>query len=527
MEDNNSASQHINLKVKGRDDSVVHFKIKKKTPFRKLLVAYCNREDIPREAVRFCFEGNPIKDEDTPAVLELEDGDSIDVRQQHTGLTRRKTECPVCHDDFTNPKLLPCNHLACRDCVLSWLQKEGGQGGCPLCRAPILFSTQQGQGQLATMVDSLPTDRVTAALVESQRVIKGPHICAMCQSNVAATSYCFACSIKLCKTCTRYHQKLPVSKDHSLEQISKLTAERLAANRKATCNNHSDRPAELYCSAHQELICMMCYHTDHSSCPEVKAITDAARKKRTELTQQSQRLKEKGEEFAKQIKTAQDRFEDMHRKANDAFDNIQESVEKRRQEVHDLIQTDEDETMTALSAVKKISAAMTSQSGNIDHLVKSAPDDAFLQTLEQLKSRLDDLETESGTTAEVKYDGDIGLDSKQLTRLKSNLAKLGTIQKKQKQTSTSTKASSATATPSSARRAALEITLHVGDRVMPGLDWVHGNENGGGPGTVTAVPTRRGKTPGWVDVQWDNGGGGGLEWTYRNGAAGRFELELA
>ncbi|XP_070204845.1 uncharacterized protein [Littorina saxatilis] len=484
MEDSKPASEHINLKVTGQDNSVVGFKIKKNTPLRKLIGAYCKKNCIPREAVRFCFGGNPIKDEDTPAVLEMEDGDSIDVRQQHTGavqlgfdgnpikaentpavlemedgdsmdvlqqqtgLTRRKTECPVCHKDFTNPKLLPCNHLACRDCVLSLLQKEGRQGGCPVCIAPILSSTLQGQGQLATMVDSLFTDCVTAALMESHKVIKGPHICAMCQSQVAATSYCFACSIKLCKPCTRYHQKLPVSKDHSMEQISKLTAERLTANRKATCDNHSDRPAELYCPAHQELICMMCCHTDHSSCPEVKAIRDAAIEKRTELTQQSQRLKEKGEEFAKQIKAAQDRFEDMHRKANDAFDDIQESVEKRRQEVHDLIQ--KDETMMALSAVETISVAMTSQSGNIDHLVTSAPDDAFLQTLTQLKSRLDGLEYESGTTAEVKYVGDIDLGSKQLTGLKSKLAKLGTIRKKKRQTSTSTKASSATATSSSA-----------------------------------------------------------------------------
>jgi len=78
-------SEHINLKVTGQDGSVVHFKIKKNTPLRKLMGAYCNRAGIQTGVVRFRFDGNPINDEDTPAMLEMEDGDSIDVFQQQTG----------------------------------------------------------------------------------------------------------------------------------------------------------------------------------------------------------------------------------------------------------------------------------------------------------------------------------------------------------------------------------------------------------------------------------------------------------
>lgn len=78
-------TEHINLKVTGQDGSVVHFKIKKNTPLRKLMSAYCNRAGIQTGVVRFRFDGNPINDEDTPCALEMEDGDSIDVFQQQTG----------------------------------------------------------------------------------------------------------------------------------------------------------------------------------------------------------------------------------------------------------------------------------------------------------------------------------------------------------------------------------------------------------------------------------------------------------
>lgn len=36
-------SEHINLKVLGQDNTVVQFKIKKHTPLRKLMSAYCER----------------------------------------------------------------------------------------------------------------------------------------------------------------------------------------------------------------------------------------------------------------------------------------------------------------------------------------------------------------------------------------------------------------------------------------------------------------------------------------------------
>jgi hypothetical protein len=38
-----SETEHINLKVLGQDNAIVQFKIKKHTPLRKLMTAYCDR----------------------------------------------------------------------------------------------------------------------------------------------------------------------------------------------------------------------------------------------------------------------------------------------------------------------------------------------------------------------------------------------------------------------------------------------------------------------------------------------------
>ncbi|XP_053426590.1 small ubiquitin-related modifier 2-like isoform X2 [Nycticebus coucang] len=59
-------NSHINLRVAGHGDSVITKKKKKLAPLSKLLKAYCERQD-------------------TPAQLEMEDEDTIDVFQQQTG----------------------------------------------------------------------------------------------------------------------------------------------------------------------------------------------------------------------------------------------------------------------------------------------------------------------------------------------------------------------------------------------------------------------------------------------------------
>uniref|UniRef100_A0A8C1TK86 Small ubiquitin-related modifier n=1 Tax=Cyprinus carpio TaxID=7962 RepID=A0A8C1TK86_CYPCA len=80
---------HINLKVAGQEGSVIQFKIKRHTPLNKLMKAYCPHlicfeQGLTMQHIRFQFDGQPINETDTPAQLEVEDEDSIDVFQQQT-----------------------------------------------------------------------------------------------------------------------------------------------------------------------------------------------------------------------------------------------------------------------------------------------------------------------------------------------------------------------------------------------------------------------------------------------------------
>jgi small ubiquitin-related modifier len=79
------ASEHINLKVVSQDGSEVYFKIKKTTQLRKLMDAYCSRQAINPNSIRFLFDGQRVREDQTPKELGMEDNDVIDAVLQQTG----------------------------------------------------------------------------------------------------------------------------------------------------------------------------------------------------------------------------------------------------------------------------------------------------------------------------------------------------------------------------------------------------------------------------------------------------------
>ncbi len=83
--DDKANNEQLNLKVVGQDGQMIQFKIKRSTPLRKLIHAYCDRQKLSSATMRFVFDGDRIHDSDTPAKLEMEEGDTIEVFSHQTG----------------------------------------------------------------------------------------------------------------------------------------------------------------------------------------------------------------------------------------------------------------------------------------------------------------------------------------------------------------------------------------------------------------------------------------------------------
>jgi len=78
-------NEHINVKVKAQDGTEIYFKIKRTTQLKKLMEAYCQRQGLTMNQCRFIFDGEKLKEDDSPEKLEMENGDEIDVMVEQTG----------------------------------------------------------------------------------------------------------------------------------------------------------------------------------------------------------------------------------------------------------------------------------------------------------------------------------------------------------------------------------------------------------------------------------------------------------
>jgi len=79
-----AANEHLNIKVTDGNNEVF-FKIKRSTQLKKLMDAFCERQGKSRNTVRFLFDGSRVQPDDTPDLLDMQDGDTLEVHQEQIG----------------------------------------------------------------------------------------------------------------------------------------------------------------------------------------------------------------------------------------------------------------------------------------------------------------------------------------------------------------------------------------------------------------------------------------------------------
>ena len=78
-------NDQISLKVVTQDSTEIFFKIKRQTPLRKLMEAFCNKQGLNINNVRFLSDGVRITGEKSAADLGLENDDVIDAMMNQIG----------------------------------------------------------------------------------------------------------------------------------------------------------------------------------------------------------------------------------------------------------------------------------------------------------------------------------------------------------------------------------------------------------------------------------------------------------
>ncbi|XP_070205384.1 uncharacterized protein [Littorina saxatilis] len=356
--------------------------------------------------------------------------------------TDSDTECSVCHELFKKPKLLPCAHVLCRHCLLSWLASNP-EALCPLCRGAIADPKDKSKTKgWEEVVDALPDDVAMAALVESTRVLSQDHVCVVCQS--AAVSICLTCNDMMCKPCGQTHTKYSMARDHKVEDLSSMTAEELAASQPDHCSVHTSNPCELFCPTHGAAICHMCASAKHRACPDLTELAEVADKSREVLSQmvtslltEEQQLEEAVAALERHLEATEKVVQEAVAEIDRTCDKLENSVKECRRRLKKMMLDAKAKVKDTVLALKVTlldhRGRLTSHRRVADRTTRGATNKVMCDVTRALRNRVKDILVTCGQLS-VNWKSvstvTLTIDAAAVARIEKELSALGQVKVK-------------------------------------------------------------------------------------------------
>ena len=271
-----------------------------------------------------------------------------DSRQKGVEELEKEVTCPVCHDYFQEPKILPCLHYYCKACVqkLAWRAGANQPFSCPECRTDT-FLPQDDPDQLPTAFFVNRMKEVHAKLEKVEGKVEAK--CEQCSGGVA-TAFCRQCAEFICNKCTKSHQRMKVFSGHkvsTLEELKQGGASDIVA--KSTpppmCKVHEEQ-SKIYCYDCKSLICRDCVVKDHKE-HEYEFVKKAAPETKKKLTEQLVPLNEIQVGVRNAVKNAEETKLEIAAMGGSMITSIKQSF----QELRDILDKRERELLAETAAI--------------------------------------------------------------------------------------------------------------------------------------------------------------------------------
>ena len=249
--------------------------------------------------------------------------------------------CGICLNSYTEPKLLQCFHVFCKQCLerLVVRDRQGLSLQCPSCRRSTLLPPTSVSGlQTAFYLSNLFEVRDAIEKVKEPQKTQ----CEKCKKRVA-TSFCRNCGQFICTRCTETHQEWDEFSSHeviTLNQLEGDVAQLVPPKKKVMfCSKHPAKELELYCETCEELICHNCtvrIHRDH----QYDLVTDAFQKHKDVLVKSLQPVEQQLDTVTKSLRQLDiqcqcitDQREALVGNIHKTIRQLQEALEVRKTEL--------------------------------------------------------------------------------------------------------------------------------------------------------------------------------------------------
>ena len=308
--------------------------------------------------------------------------------------------CPVCQEHFCDPKILPCLHYYCKECVRQLALRAGTNRpfACPECRRGTVLPQNDP--------DQLPTAFFVNRMKELRTKMEKAHgkVEAMCEvcSRAKVEAFCRQCAEFICSDCVRSHRRMKMFATHKVVTLQELKeggakAIPLKEALPSMCKDH-DEQLKIYCFDCNHLICRDCIIYDHAghksefvkkSAPQCKktlkeSLTPLA-KIQTNISAATREVEKVEREVSEQHKAVAGTIEQ-------SFKQLHEILHKREKQLLDRAFELKQQKLDNLGAQKKGFALATSEIQSlvefVERSVENATDEEFMALQQHIQEQI-------------------------------------------------------------------------------------------------------------------------------------------
>ena len=193
--------------------------------------------------------------------------------------------CGVCSKPYNDPRILPCLHSFCQQCLHHEIEKSGSQQvlKCPTCER----STSIPVGGTSVLPQNLHLGFEVEVAGCMSKIVSNSEVC--CDPCINGRSgpaevFCCTCYRFMCIFCHQHHKSHPKLSKHNMVGLDQEGAKQLQTTMKPRdhyCSqpNHEDNKLNFYCETCKLLVCRDCTtvaHKDHGV-SEVSTVAEAHR----------------------------------------------------------------------------------------------------------------------------------------------------------------------------------------------------------------------------------------------------------
>ena len=308
--------------------------------------------------------------------------------------------CAVCHEHYLDPKILPCCHYYCNECVRA-LADRGNPFACPQCRKPAQLPANRDPAVLPTAYFINRIKDVHGKMEKARGRVAAR--CEMC-SEGKAEAFCRQCTEFICSDCARSHEKMktkyPDHKVVSLEELRVGGAKQIPTTPAPpmTCEAHEKR-MKLYCFDCGSLICRDCTVIDHAG-HKFEFAKKCAVEYRSKASEGIQQLVEIASGISDTVKRTKEREDEIHEEGRQVsasitatFDDIRRILArheaKLQKEASELVETKLASLTVRGKNLELALAEVHSLADFVRRNVEGATDEELMTVLKQIESNVE------------------------------------------------------------------------------------------------------------------------------------------